>query len=72
MADYVREVVCKNDDALYFAYLSGKVRAAANELLEEMFGPRCPYVESECGCNCHECCKRWRLLDDLLENPFKE
>ena len=53
-------------DSDQFDMMASHVRTIADELVAEMFGPRCiDYVE-----NC-ECCRRWKLLDDLLENPFK-
>lgn len=39
---------------------------AISLLLRDMFGERCKEYEEGC-----ECCRRWRLLDELLANPFE-
>jgi hypothetical protein len=41
------------------------VRAAAAALLTEWFGERC--LDYAPGCYC---CEKWKLLDQLTENPF--
>lgn len=41
------------------------VRLVAGGLLSEWFGTRCKDFDPDC-----ECCKRWKLLDDMTENPF--
>ena len=43
------------------------VLRAARKMLIKHFGERCPDYEPEC-----ECCKRWKLLDDLIANPFND
>lgn len=50
-----------------FELIAGHVRTIAEELLTTFFGPRCPNFEPGC-----EVCRRWRLLDDLLHNPFPD
>jgi hypothetical protein len=44
-----------------------QLEALAKKVLTEWFGEKCPDYDPDC-----ECCKRWRSLDDLIENPFKE
>lgn len=51
----------------WFHFESLAPRAAAEEFVREMFGERCPDYEANC-----ECCQRWRLLDELLANPFED
>ena len=41
------------------------IKAMAGIVLVEYFGERCKEFEETC-----ECCKRWKALDDLIENPF--
>ena len=52
-------------DELHFNSLAQPVADSAVELLTEMFGPRCQGFIDDC-----ECCRRWRLLDELIANPF--
>jgi hypothetical protein len=40
---------------------------AATQFVTELYGPRCTEFDPDC-----ECCRRWKLLDDLVENPFIE
>lgn len=40
------------------------VYAVAMPLVIDEFGERCRTFDAKC-----ECCRRWKLLDDLLENP---
>lgn len=44
-----------------------KVLNPARKFLIKWFGQRCEEYDPNC-----ECCRRWRLLDNLLENPFDE
>ena len=55
-----------NDEA-HFEAFANSVRIAAEELLIEMFGERCPDFSEHC-----ECCKRWVAYDALVANPWKE
>ena len=48
-----------------FNNMASYVRIATEELLTDMFGERCDVYEPSC-----EVCRRWKLLDDLLESPF--
>jgi len=50
-----------------FEELARQVRDAARPLLEHFFGKQCTTFVEEC-----EACRRWKLLDELLENPFEE
>ena len=43
------------------------IRNLAEPLLEEYFGERCGDFEPDCVN-----CQRWKALDDLLDNPFKD
>lgn len=36
-------------------------------LVDFWFGPRCVVFEPTC-----EVCRRWRLLDQLVQNPFED
>lgn len=49
-----------------FDKVSAKIREASEKLLKEFFGPRCKEFEPDCIC-----CQRYKAMDDLLENPFK-
>ena len=51
-------------DHLEFEAYAQSVREAAVALLLNQFGPRCVEYEPDCPC-----CQRWKLLDQLLENP---
>lgn len=53
------------DPAKEFKMMAGHLRTIAYTLLVEFFGERCLDFEPDC-----ECCKRWKMLDDLTENPF--
>lgn len=55
------------EDAATFLIVSGHVRTVATAFIEEQFGERCTEYEPEC-----ECCKRWKALDIILENPWNE
>ena len=50
-----------------FAMLAGHIVAVATGFLTEMFGDRCKDFEPDC-----ECCRRWKMLDALVKNPFDE
>lgn len=52
-------------DVERFAAMAGQVRTVAETLLTEFFGDRCQ--EFDAGC---VNCTRWRLLDELIANPF--
>lgn len=53
------------DDAQEFAFDVKHVRVAAEYFLTKHFGKRCKDFDPDC-----EGCKRWKLLDELTENPF--
>jgi hypothetical protein len=40
-------------------------KVMAEAIIKTYFGERCPDFDKDC-----ECCKRWKLLDQLFENPF--
>ena len=42
------------------------IRVLGNIFLTKYFGPRCEYYDPTC-----ECCKRWKLLDSLTNNPWE-
>lgn len=53
------------DDKERFAMMASHIRIIAETMLREFFGERCPDYQEDC-----ECCRRWKLLDDLCDNPF--
>lgn len=53
------------DDETRFRLFASYIRTLAERLLTEVFGERCDEFEASC-----EVCRRWKLLDDLLANPF--
>ena len=54
------------DDCARFAMMVRHLRAVAETMLEEYYGERCPDFHTDC-----ECCRRWKLLDELTANPFE-
>lgn len=48
-----------------FDNVSKQVRYAAGDLISIHFGPRCEHQNPTCPI-----CRRWRLLDQLLESPY--
>ena len=50
-----------------FTSTASYIREIAECMLDRHFGPRCEEFEPEC-----ECCKRWKALDDLTENPYAD
>lgn len=48
-----------------FEKYAGLARTTASLLLEEFFGEKCDVYSESCPL-----CQRWKLLDQLLENPF--
>lgn len=65
----VHAVVSPEDDPdfIEFAKVAGYILVIGTSLLEQHFGPRCPDFEKDCIC-----CKRWKALDDLIDNPFAD
>ena len=55
------------NDEREFDIMAGHIRTIAETMLVKFFGERCPDFEPDC-----ECCRRWKLLDELTENPFKD
>jgi len=55
-----------DDDEREFAMMVRHLRAIADEMLTKFFGERCPDFKPSC-----ECCRRWKLLDELTANPFE-
>lgn len=55
----------RNEDHETFSRDAQFVRLVAGGLLLEHFGDRCDHFEAGCAC-----CERWKLLDQLLANPF--
>lgn len=53
--------------AQQFEMTARHTRTIAEVLLTEHFGERCPDFEPDC-----ECCKRWKLLDELLNSPYSD
>ena len=60
-----------SDAALHdrFAAAASHIRTLAETVLLEHFGERCDDFEFESESEC-DCCKRWRALDDLIDNPY--
>lgn len=52
-------------DAERFDAATSSVRIAAEMLLTEFYGERCPEYHLHCTC-----CQKWAMLDSLLANPF--
>lgn len=46
----------------WYQVVNDGVKRLAGAMLEEVFGSRCPDFDADC-----ECCRRWRLLDDLTQ-----
>lgn len=57
-----------SDSIKYEAYAMA-LRNVAERFLVAMHGERCEDFDEGCEC-CR--CRRWRLLDELLRNPFEE
>lgn len=57
----------EQDDSDTFDMMAGHLRIIAETMLRDFFGERCEDFDEDC-----ECCRRWKLLDALTENPFKE
>ncbi len=55
----------QTSDEEKFAMMISHVRAVAEPYLTEMWGERCPDFDPGCYC-----CMKWKLLDELLENPI--
>ncbi len=49
-----------------FCISAGHIRTIAESILKEYFGDRCPDFDEHC-----EVCKRWKAMDDLIQNPFE-
>lgn len=60
------EVTWGSDAVRWDAYAQ-PVQETGELFIAEWFGPRCKEFDPDC-----ECCRRWRLLDQLLENPFQD
>lgn len=56
-----------DSDEQTFLMMAGHLRTVAEAMLIEFFGEQCPDFEPDC-----ECCRRWKLLDDLAQNPFSD
>lgn len=54
------------DEEQKFAMFAAYVRVVAESMLRVNFGERCKDFDPDC-----ECCRRWKLLDDLTANPFE-
>jgi len=54
-------------DEYKFACDANNIEHDAIKYIKKWFGSRCEEFEPEC-----ECCKRWKALDNLIENPFEE
>ena len=50
-----------------FDMMAGYLKAVSETLITEHFGERCPDFDPDC-----ECCRRWNLMDQLIENPYKQ
>lgn len=50
-----------------FAMQARHIRTIAESVLTEYFGERCVEFDDHC-----DCCRRWKLLDDLTANPFED
>ena len=53
------------NDYTHFEALAQPVYEAGRHLLLEMYGPKCDTYDGNCVC-----CRRWRLLEQLVQNPF--
>ncbi len=56
-----------NEDVALFDNMVSRFRVRVACYIKEFFGERCKDFEEHC-----ECCKRWKLFDELIENPFLE
>lgn len=56
-----------NEESHQYQEESIYVRTIAEKFLTKWYGERCPDFEPNCTN-----CKRWKLLDDLLQNPFEK